>query len=147
MTTRTYRREKTMTDENACGGDNGALEHLHKAEQNLESAIERERQTDQNVAEAKKEVEEAIQDLEHPQAFRVEVIYDGVRKPFEVRLEETVNQLLAQAISAFGPLPNPHTLALFKDGRELLDAQTIKDAGIKPCDVLLLRPSTVKGGA
>jgi hypothetical protein len=42
---------------------------------------------------------------------------------------------------------NPHTLSLYKDGKELADTSTIKQAGIKPHDVLLLRPSTVKGGA
>jgi hypothetical protein len=58
-----------------------------------------------------------------------------------------VKQLLDKAIAAFGPLPNPHTLAIYKDGQELADSLTIKQAGIKPHDVLLLRPSTVKGGA
>jgi hypothetical protein len=58
-----------------------------------------------------------------------------------------VKHLLDQAIRAFGQLPQPHTLSLYKDGKELADNQTIKEAGIKACDVLLLRPSTVKGGA
>jgi hypothetical protein len=31
-------------------------------------------------------------------------------------------------------------------GKELPDAETLKQAGVKPNDVLLLRPSTVKGG-
>jgi len=75
------------------------------------------------------------------------VLYDGVKKPFVVRPEETVKRLLDQAISAFGPLPNPHTLSLYKAGKELPDGETLRQAGVKPHDVLLLRPSAVKGGA
>ena len=79
--------------------------------------------------------------------FPVKVLYDGQYKTFEVRAEEKVKKLLDQAIAAFGAGPNPHTLALFKDGKELNDNDTIKVAGIEPNDKLLLRPSTVKGGA
>jgi hypothetical protein len=136
-----------MNQENACQGAKGALDHLRKAEQDLERAREKEREAERDVARAEEQVEEAIREIEHPHQFQVEVVYDGIKKHFEVRLEETMKQLLDQAIRAFGPLPNPHTLSLYKDGKELQDSQTIKDAGIKPCDVLLLRPSTVKGGA
>jgi Ubiquitin family len=85
-------------------------------------------------------------DAEHAALFTVEVLYDGVKKPFVVRPNETVKQLLDQAIKAFGPLPNPHMLSLYLAGKELPDAETLKQAGVKPNDVLLLRPSTVKGG-
>jgi hypothetical protein len=113
-----------------------ALEHLHQAEHDLEQARAKER-----------EIKEAIEEIEISRVFEIVVLYDGVKKPFKVRVEETVKHLLDQAIAAFGPLPNPHTLSLYKDGKELADGQTIKQAGIKPCEVLLLRPSTVKGGA
>jgi hypothetical protein len=136
-----------MTEKNVCGGAYGALEHLHKAEEKLEKALDKEREAERLVARAEAEVKEAIREVDHPHQFPVEIVYDGVKKKFEVRLEETVKRLLDQAIAAFGPLPNPHTLSLYKDGKELTDSQTIKEAGIKPCDVLLLRPSTVKGGA
>jgi hypothetical protein len=86
-------------------------------------------------------------EAEHVGLFTVEVLYDGVKKPFVVRPEETVKRLLDQAIQAFGPLPNPHMLALYKAGKELSDGDTLKQAGVRPHDVLLLRPSTVKGGA
>lgn len=80
-------------------------------------------------------------------AFKVEVVYNGVAKKFEVHRQELVKKLLDQAISAFGPIPSPHLLGLFnKEGVELKDDQTIETAGVKPGDKLLLRPSSVRGG-
>jgi hypothetical protein len=137
-----------MTNENHDKPPNDALAHLHKAEHDLEKAIEKEREAEHEIAEAEHEIKEAIrEEEEEPRQFTVEVLYDGVKKKFEVRSEETVKHLLDKAIAAFGPLPNPHTLAIYKDGKELTDTLTIEQAGIKPHDVLLLRPSTVKGGA
>jgi hypothetical protein len=124
-----------------------ALEHLHQAEHDLEQARAKEREAQKEIGEAEAEIKEAIEEIEISRVFEIVVLYDGVKKPFKVRVEETVKHLLDQAIAAFGPLPNPHTLSLYKDGKELADGQTIKQAGIKPCEVLLLRPSTVKGGA
>lgn len=83
----------------------------------------------------------------HPQPFEVTVLYNGVPKKFEVRPNELVQRLLEQARQAFGPIPNAHLLALFtQDGVELKDNETIEAAGVKPHDVLLLRPSAVRGG-
>jgi hypothetical protein len=77
----------------------------------------------------------------------VTVLYNGVPKEFEVRRDELAQRLLEQARNAFGPIANPHLLGLFtKEGVELKDDQTIEAAGVKPRDVLLLRPSTVRGG-
>lgn len=101
---------------------------------------------EREVKKAETEIKEEIREEEQEREFAVEVLYDGVKKKFEVRLEETVKMLLDQAIKAFGPLPNPHMLAIYKGGDELNDSLTIKKAGIKPHDVLLLRPSKVKGG-
>jgi hypothetical protein len=79
--------------------------------------------------------------------FEVTVIYNGVPKEFEVRRDELVQRLLEQARQKFGVNQNPHLLGLFtKEGVELNDNQTIEAAGVKPHDVLLLRPSTVRGG-
>jgi NADH:ubiquinone oxidoreductase subunit D len=140
-----------MTD-NVCWVPEGALEHLKEAERSLEAAQAREqtaeealREAKQDTAKAEAKVKEAIHEVEHPREFPVEVVYDGVKKPFHVRREEP-KRLLAQAIQAFGPLTNPHMLSLYKDGKELPDNSTIEQAGIKPCDRLLLRPSAVKGG-
>jgi hypothetical protein len=81
----------------------------------------------------------------HP--FKVRVLYNGVTKTFEVRPNELVRRLLDQALQAFGPIPNPHLLGLFTEaGVELQDNQTIKAAGAKPDEELLLRPSSVRAG-
>lgn len=124
-----------------------ALALLRKAERDLEKAREKELEAQKEIGEAEAEIKKATEEIEHPRVFDVLVLYDGVKKKFKIRIEETVKQVLDNALQAFGPLPNPHTLSLYKDGKELPDAQTIKEAGIKPCEVLLLRPSTVKGGA
>jgi hypothetical protein len=80
--------------------------------------------------------------------FAVEVSYNGIDKRFEVEPEEHVKALLQQAISAFGIIQQPHIQSLFRqDGTEVSDDQSIEQAGIKPGEVLLLRPSKVKGGA
>jgi hypothetical protein len=83
----------------------------------------------------------------HPHLFEVTVIYNGVGKEFEVRRDELVQRLLDQARQAFGSIDRAHLLGLFtKAGVELQDNQTIEAAGVKPHEVLLLRPSTVRGG-
>jgi NAD(P)-dependent dehydrogenase (short-subunit alcohol dehydrogenase family) len=138
----------------ACGASDEALELLKRAEGDLEAAEAKEKAADDALHEAKRdttkardEVKNAIHEIEHPRKFKVEVLYDGVKKTFEVRLEEAIKKLLEQAIRAFGQLPNPHMLSLYnKAGNELADTSTVEQAGVKPCDVLLLRPSTVKGG-
>ncbi len=79
--------------------------------------------------------------------FDVEVIYNGVRKPFRVQLGELIKKLLDQAIQAFGITQNIHLLGLFTpDNRELPDNETIRAAGVHPEEKLNLRPSAVRGG-
>lgn len=134
-------------DEKSPDCDKGSLEaaeaHLKKAEAELEHA---------ELEHAEGDVEEALAEIKEAahchHEFEVTVLYDGVKKKFEVRPGELVKKLLDQAIKEFGPLLNPHTLSLFTEaGEELKDEQTIKDAGIKPHELLLLRPSKVKGGS
>lgn len=135
-----------MTNENdrRHGGD--AVDHLHRAEHDLEQALEKSREAAGDVAKAEAEVEKAIEEIEHPREFTVKVLYNGLEKPFTVRAEETVKKLLDEAIRVFGAA-NPHTLSLYKGGTELADGATLKQAGVKPKDQLLLRPGAVKGGA
>ena len=84
---------------------------------------------------------------DHAHGFTVSVTYNGVPKNFQVRQNETVKQLLDQAVQAFGPIGNAHLLSLFTtEGTELSDGQTIKEASINPGEELLLRPSAVRGG-
>jgi hypothetical protein len=114
-------------------------------------------EAERDLAEAKKDLGraegelekavEAVERAEEHREFKVEVSYNGVNKGFEVRAEELVSKLLQQAIEKFGPIPAPHTMALYNaSGNELTDSLTIKAAAIKPGDHLLLRPSKVKGG-
>lgn len=75
------------------------------------------------------------------------VSYNGLPKPFSVSPSSTVSALLQQALREFQITDRPHTFALFNEaGQELPDASTLHDAGVKDHAVLLLRPSTVKGG-
>lgn len=113
---------------------------LVEAERELEKA-------EHDVQTAERDIKKAIEEEEHPHQFEVTVFYNGVPKEFEVRRDELVQRLLDQARQAFGPINNPHLLGLFnKDGVELKDDQTIEAAGVKPHDVLLLRPGVVRGG-
>jgi len=121
--------------------------HLEEAEAELVEAERELEKAQRDVEKAHRDIKEAIEEEKHHHEFEVTVIYNGVPKKFEVRRDELVQRLLEQARQAFGPINNPHLLGLFtKAGVELKDDQTIKDAGVKPHDVLLLRPSTVRGG-
>jgi hypothetical protein len=83
-----------------------------------------------------------------PDNFEVIVVYNGQKKPLKVSTSELIKDVLAKAIALFGSLPNPHTLSLYtEDQGELKDEQqTVEQAGLRPGEKLLLRPSTVKAG-
>ena len=63
---------------------------------------------------------------------------------------ETMGVLRERAVKSFGNVPTPHLLSLHTiAGVEFgpdRDQQTIRDAGIKKNDELLLRPGVVRGG-
>jgi hypothetical protein len=83
----------------------------------------------------------------HPEKLELIIIYNGMTKPLKATLDESLKALLDQAIALFGSLPNPHTLALFTEGgKELPTTGTVNEAGLKPGEKLLLRPSAVRGG-
>jgi len=114
-------------------------------------------EAEHDLAEAKKDLArvegeldkatEALERAEEHHEFKVEVSYNGVSKEFEARPEELVSKLLQQAIEKFGPIPAPHTMALYNaSGNELTDSITLKAAAVRPGDRLLLRPSKVRGG-
>src|SRR5437868_5515649 len=96
---------------------------------------------DQNVS-AQKE--------DHKEDHKIEllVMYNGVTERLKVKPDETIALLLTQAIKKFEPLPQPHTLALYRDNGEEItnEAQSVRDTGLKDGEQLLLRPSKVKGG-
>jgi hypothetical protein len=77
----------------------------------------------------------------------VEVVYNGVGKSFEVEPEEHVSALLQKAIATFGITQQPHLLSLFRqDGSVVPENESVERAGLRPGEVLLLRPNAVKGG-
>ena len=79
--------------------------------------------------------------------FLVDVTYNGIAKPIEVQPEEQVSALLAKAIASFGITQNPHLLSLYReDGTVVPENESVERAGLKPNEVLLLRPNAVKGG-
>jgi hypothetical protein len=79
--------------------------------------------------------------------FEVLIVYNGISKPLRVQLDERVAAVLQGAIAAFGIVQNPHLLALFREnGSELPDGESVERAGLKPGEILLLRPSAVRGG-
>lgn len=82
-----------------------------------------------------------------PDNFEVIAIYNGQKKPLKVAANEMIKDVLARVIALFGSLPNPHTLSLYtEDAGELKDDQTVEQAGLRPGEKVLLRPSTVKAG-
>jgi hypothetical protein len=77
----------------------------------------------------------------------VEIVHNGKVKQFHFEPDEMVAVLLAKAIERFGVVGNPHMQSLYDaEGRELPDAETLDQAGVKAGDELVLRQSQVKGG-
>jgi hypothetical protein len=79
--------------------------------------------------------------------FVVQVVYNGITKPLDVGPEERVTALLQHAIAIFGMTQQPHLLSLFRqDGTVVPENESVERAGLRPDEVLLLRPNAVKGG-
>lgn len=80
-------------------------------------------------------------------SFEVTINYNGLKKPLDVDRDETIGSVREKAIALHGITTNPHLLGLFpKEGSELSDSQTVKEAKVKKGDELLLRPSAVRAG-
>ncbi len=80
-------------------------------------------------------------------ATKVAVNFGGELRRFAYRPQITVADLRNEAIHAFGIATNPHLLGLFDEqDQELQDAHTLHDAGVRPNDCLVLRPSAVRAG-
>lgn len=79
----------------------------------------------------------------------VSVLYNGVTRIFAYVPPETVQALTTEAMHAFGITAQPHTYGLFAAGSttQLPANSTLKDAGVKPGNELLLRQVVVQGGA
>jgi hypothetical protein len=79
--------------------------------------------------------------------FAVEIIYNGITKKLEVEREEQVAAVLQKAIAEFHITQNPHLLSLFRqNGSVVPENESVERAGLKPGEILLLRPNAVKGG-
>lgn len=77
----------------------------------------------------------------------VTILYNGVERELRLHDEQHVEHLLKEAIREFGIASNQHLLSLFDSaGAELPDEETLRAAGVKPGDHLVLRPGVVKGG-
>ena len=77
----------------------------------------------------------------------VTVTFNGSDKELGYQPDALVQVLLDHARQAFGVESN-HLLSLFTEGGiELDDKKTATDAGVVPGMLLVLRQSTVKGGA
>jgi hypothetical protein len=79
--------------------------------------------------------------------FAVEVVYNGIPKKLQIEPQEQVAAVLQKAIAEFHITQNPHLLSLFRqDGSVVPENESVERAGLKPHEVLLLRPNAVKGG-
>jgi hypothetical protein len=79
--------------------------------------------------------------------FTVTITFNGADKEIPYQPEQLVQVLLNHAKQAFGVESN-HLLGLFTEsGAELDDNKTAKDAGVVSGMLLVLRQSTVRGGA
>ena len=96
-------------------------------------------------------VESGRHDDEHgggrDKTFTITINYNGLKKPLNVDKDETIGDVRNRAVALFGITSNQHLLGLFpKEGPELSDGQTVKEAKVKKGDELLLRQSTVRAG-
>ena len=93
-------------------------------------------------------MEAAVQEVRTEHKFSVTVLFNGVPRAFEVEPEETVQALLTRALHAFGITAQQHTYGLFPVGgtAELSPHLSLKAAGVKPGEELILRPRAVAGG-
>jgi hypothetical protein len=86
-------------------------------------------------------------DAERARKVTVTVVYNGLERKIAFQPDTTVGTIREEAVREFGITQNPHLLGLFtKDGNELNDGQTAREAGLHNRTILLLRPSTVRGG-
>lgn len=88
---------------------------------------------------------EAARDRPHKR--EVIVTYNGLEEELEYNPTSAMNALLQHALKAFNITDNAHVMALWTEvGVELPIEGSVEDAGVKPGDVLVLRPSAVRGG-
>lgn len=78
----------------------------------------------------------------------VTVTYNGEDKLIGYTPDEKVRAVLERALGEFHVTANRHLMGLFTEGNaELPDNSTMSAAGVRPGELLVLRQSTVRGGA
>lgn len=89
----------------------------------------------------------AMSAVEVAKKFEISVVYNGMTQTLSVEPHEQVNAVRERAIHLFHITQAPHLLSLFReDGTEVPDNVSVAAAGVKPGELLALRPSAVKGG-
>ena len=76
----------------------------------------------------------------------VTVTYNGVDRELFYTPNASVNSLLEHALNEFGVRENRHTMALVTTAGVELDLNAHLEDVIQPGELLVLRPSTVRGG-
>jgi hypothetical protein len=78
----------------------------------------------------------------------VKIICNARAEVFAFVPGELVGKLRETAVQRFGIVQNPHLYSLFTEAnRELPDDQTLRQANVRPGELLVLRQSTVRGGS
>lgn len=78
----------------------------------------------------------------------ITVTSNGIDHTIDYNPHQAMQTLLEHALNAFDVRENRHTMALFTvDDVELPIEGSVEDAGVKPGDLLVLRPSRVRGGS
>lgn len=78
-------------------------------------------------------------------SMKIEVIFNGIPRELEIHDSLHVNGLMRLAQIEYRPPSTLGELAFFtRDGRELNIHSTLKAAGLKGGDSLLLRPTVVR---
>ena len=77
-----------------------------------------------------------------------EINHAGDLKPFKYIADERVETVIVDAIRRFQLAAQPHQLGLFKAGQTnpLESSKTLREADVRPGEVLILRPIVVQGG-
>ncbi len=82
-----------------------------------------------------------------PERPTVTVTYNGEDRTVTYQPQEAVNAALNQALNEFGITANRHLMALFTEGGTELPLEVaMRDAGVTPGQLLILRQSLVRGG-
>jgi hypothetical protein len=77
----------------------------------------------------------------------IDIIYNGRAVDFDYKGDEPISALLQQTLTTFGVTTNVHIMSLFDaENHELNESLTVRQAGVRPGDTLVLRQSQVKGG-